>query len=175
MIYRVPKIRDDVNHRPRRCRRQAVCECHPEAPNVVKGRRIYAMKNYRAATLIEMLVSLLLLGIAIGAIFGAFVIASTSGARARHRLAAINIARQKIELIKGTDYSQILTQAGTGGVIIDDASSAAGDELLGQCITTISDVYGDSKMYKVITTVQWTEHKAPNPIEEKVMTLISQH
>lgn len=133
----------------------------------------YAVKN-KGITLVETIVSILLLTISIGAMLGAFLIGKISVARAKHRISAINLARDKIEAIKGLSYAQIPSQAGSESVTIDQGTPLSGDELAGQRATTVSDAHGDSRQYKIATTVTWAEKGATN-LQETIVTLISQH
>lgn len=129
--------------------------------------------NRRGITFVEIVISLLLLGIAIGAVVGAFVVSKASATRAKHRVSAINLARAKLETIKGLTYSQIPDQAIVENVVIDQGLPSPGDELSGQRTTTILDVYGNKAIYRVTTKITWTEFG--NILEEMVITLISQH
>lgn len=136
-------------------------------------RRDYYRRKQRGITFIEIVISLLLLGIAIGAVIGAFVISKASATRARHRVSAINLTRAKIETIKGLTYSQIPASAGVENVVMDQGLPGPGDELSGQCTTTVLDVYGNAAIYKVSTKIAWTEFG--NALEETLITLISRH
>ena len=131
------------------------------------------IKNYpghtdRGVTFIEVVISLLLLGVVAGSIIGVFVISKASAIRAKHRACAINLAREKIEMIKAVDYSEVSAQAGVEAVAIDMEATGT----TGQRTTVVSDVYGNSMEYKVTSTVTWIESAS---FEEKVITLISQH
>jgi prepilin-type N-terminal cleavage/methylation domain-containing protein len=133
----------------------------------------YIKCRQRGVTLVEVVISLLLLSIATGALIGAFVISKLSATRARHRISAINLVREKIETIKGVLYDQIPAQAGNPEIIIDQGSADSGDELRGHLITDVLDIYGNGSAYKITTTVVWME--LSSSLQEKVITLISRH
>lgn len=129
-------------------------------------RRDYINKRQRGIIFTEIVISLLLLSISVGAVIGAFVMCKASATGVKHKVAAINLARAKIEAIKSLVYSQIPAQAGAESVAIDQGLS-------GQRTTAVSDVYSNSKMYKITVTVAWTEFT--RSLTEQAVTLISQH
>lgn len=134
---------------------------------------IKKIKNTRGVTFTEVIVSLLLLGITIGAVIGAFVMGSMSTARVKHRITAINLAREKIEIVRAVDFAGIPAQAGTENITIDAGSASSGDELTGQRTTAVLDVSGSAKEYKITVSVSWTENAASNTLQERIITLIS--
>lgn len=129
-------------------------------------RKDYIKRNQRGITFTEVMVSLLLLSISVGAVIGAFVICRASAIRAKHKIAAMNLARSKVETMKSMVYSQLPAQAGAESVTIDQGLS-------GQCTTEISDIYSNAKIYKITVTVAWTEFA--HSLTQQVVTLISQH
>lgn len=88
------------------------------------------MKTFRnlksGLTLIEILMSVALLGICIAGLLTALTTGISSTYNAKHHIQAINIARQKIEELKSRGYSYILSDdmnVGPFTVTIDDGGT----------------------------------------------------
>jgi hypothetical protein len=78
----------------------------------------------------------------------------------------MNLVRAKVEHLKAISFDQVPAQGGAEGVAIDQGIS-------GQRLTAVSDVYSDSKLYRLTVTVSWTE--LSRLITEQIVTLISRH
>lgn len=130
-------------------------------------KRDYIKKSIRGVTFIEVVISLLLLSITIGAMLGAFLIGRVSAARAKHRIVAINLCRDKIESVKALPYDQIGDQAGS------EPNLGIDTNLTGARTTTVVGWGAEPAKIEIITTtVAWTEGNIQ--LEEKIATLISQ-
>ncbi|MDD5450062.1 MAG: prepilin-type N-terminal cleavage/methylation domain-containing protein [Candidatus Omnitrophica bacterium] len=130
-------------------------------------------KNRRGITFVEIVISLLLLSMVIGAVIGLFVVSRAMAMKSKHRILAVNLTRARIEAIKGLDFSQVPAAAGVEAVVIDEGAPDTGDEVFGQRSITVSDFYGDGAVYKIAAKVSWTEMGAG--CEENVITLITRH
>lgn len=65
------------------------------------------LKGKKGITLVEMVISALLLAIALGAMLGCFVIGRISAGKARNRIQAMNLARARMEWVKVQDYTYL--------------------------------------------------------------------
>ena len=63
--------------------------------------------NKRGFTLVEMVVSVLILGIASGTMLGVFMISRVSIAKAKYYMQAMNLLRVRMENLKNTEYADI--------------------------------------------------------------------
>ena len=82
------------------------------------------LKNKRGITLVEMLVSAVILGITLGVLLNTFVTGRVAAAMSRHHLQAMEIARQKMEELRELGYSRILSaNFGQIQVTIDDGGT----------------------------------------------------
>jgi len=87
-------------------------------------------KNQRGMSLIEVMIAILLLGIVIIPLFDLFVNGNIFTATARHDVAALNFAQEKLEEIKSMSYkdvSQTISETGTAqGGSVNTITLAAG-------------------------------------------------
>jgi len=153
------------------------------------------MHNYKreGLTLIESLVSMLLLSVLLVSLLGAFFISKVSTVHARHRMAAMSIVKEYMEeeiragylggYVDGDYYTKSSSSAPVAVTIDDKGTSDTADDLNGTVepspypatIATIGSV-----SYKTIGfIVKWNEESlggsAPPASSERAVTYVSQH
>ena len=147
--------------------------CEKPAPHSVWDCEKPARKD-AGMTFVELIVSVLILGIALGAMLSVFVMGRTSAARAKHKVQAMNHLREYMEEIKGMAYSAV-TNDTTLVTIDDNATSDTADDLIGSMTVAVIEHAVDG--YKeAITTLTWTERTlqgAPQ-ITEELTTYIAE-
>ena len=86
------------------------------------------LKNKRGVTLVEMVVSAVILGITLSVLLNTFVTGRVAAAMSRHHLQAMEIARQKMEELRELGYNKILSSNfGEIEVTIDDGGTCNED------------------------------------------------
>lgn len=117
-------------------------------------------KNKRGVTLIEVLISILILGIALGAMLGSFVMGRFSATKAKHRIEAMNYARAAMELL-------INDQTATFTLPDGDIKS-----LNGSYSPQITNYATGIK--KVVVTISWDERSmgGSTRVSEQLVTLV---
>lgn len=116
-------------------------------------------RRKKGTTLTENLISVLMLGITIGAMLGVFVIARFNTAMARHRIEAMNYARAAME-----QY----IDSGTASVVLGgEISSLEGS------YSVVASSYA-SDLDEITVTVSWDERSlgGTNTVSEELVTLI---
>ena len=123
------------------------------------------LKRKKGITMMESVVSILIIGIATGGILGAFIVGRYSAERAKHRIAAINAINAKLEDIMSftffTYISVVETNFPAQAIILDQRDPGdADDDLTGNMTITITDMdagLGINGYKKVLVSVTWTE------------------
>jgi prepilin-type N-terminal cleavage/methylation domain-containing protein len=105
----------------------------------------------RGFTLIELLVTIIIAGIAFAALTPVFVQAFTTGSSEKARLAALNVAQDRIEKIRQLDYDQI-TQSTLASDFGDDWTA---DQGRGRHYDISYWVKESSNTKQVFVTVDW--------------------
>ncbi len=129
----------------------------------------------KAFTLVEVIISAAILGIVIISLSNIFVLSKIGGAKAKHRMKAMNLLRAEMEWIKAQDYSDIIYKwidtPRSDKLDVDDAIGT--DELLNDVITT--SVASENNNLKVTVTITWDEKKwlGTGQQSEDLVTLIS--
>jgi len=119
-------------------------------------------KKGRGVTLMELAVSVLIMGILLSALLGIFVISKAGAARSKHHLEAMNHARAALEayIHNGTDTYTITT----------------GDLAIASGSCSVVAVNYSSDLDQVTSTVSWTERRigsgAGVTITEQLVTLV---
>ena len=133
------------------------------------------LKKKKGLTLVEMVISALILGMTLGAMLGTFIIARIGATKAKHRIEVMNLLRGKIEELKDTDYDDIVDE-GTEPVSIDigpDGVRDTDDDLVGEQSVSVEDKTG----YKEVTvTISWDDLSwggGSTAVSEELVTLIS--
>lgn len=120
------------------------------------------LKNRRGFTLVEAVVSILILGIALGIMLIVFMMSRMSVAMAKHRIEAMNHARAAMEQLinnrtasltlpdgdikcLGGSYSRVITGTGTG-------------------------------IIQIVVTISWNEPSmgSSHPVSEQLVTLVAE-
>ena len=152
-------------------------------------------RQKKGITLIEMIISVLILGLALGAMLGSFVIGRVSATKAKHRIEAANLARQGMEWIKDQSYAGLprgiaaITpsypyQISNNSVIIDVGEDVDGDgilveidgdELTGSRITQVKPIGTPEEYLEVTVTVAWADLSwgGTSNVSERLVTIIS--
>lgn len=126
-------------------------------------KEIKELKRKKGFTLIEAAVSLLILGIALGAMLGAFVIGRFSVSNAKHRTEAMNHARAAME--KYIDD-------GTTTFTLPDADIKS---LGGSCSVAETKNYGGfTGLTRIVVTISWNERTfgGSKQLSEQLVTLV---
>lgn len=115
--------------------------------------------NRRGITLVEILISILILGISVGAMLGSFVIGRVSATKAKHHIEAMNYARAAMEEYKDSGA----TTVPLGGDI-----AALG----GTCAVTTALL--GSGLEEVTATVSWTARSlgGSSTVTEELVTIM---
>lgn len=154
-------------------------------------------QNLSGLTLVESLVSILLLGIVISGLIGSFFISKLSISRAKHRYAAVNILKNYIEQeIAGHydggsdnegDYYVTVASASPVDVTIDDRVTVdPSDDLIG---TVTPDPYFPGNIeiggnpiayggvpYKIVGfVINWNEDNGGPACSERLVTYVAYH
>lgn len=135
---------------------------------------INKLRRKNGLTLVESLFSVILLTTTLCLVLGALGVARKSVMNVRHRMAARNIIRARMEELKNTPYMSVVTGA-PENVTIDfgfDQVEGTPDDLLGSREVTVTDMNG----YKEITvTVFWLERGwgTSQMVSERAVTFIS--
>jgi type II secretory pathway pseudopilin PulG len=147
-------------------------------------RKLLMSENRRSGvTLVEMVVSILILGTTLGAMLGVFLISKVSVINAKYYTAVMNLARARMEDMKdqlSQDYNntalrgvstvtpsypyQISNTQVTidGGRDLDgdgDFSDSDGDELTGSRITQVEPIGSPEQYLEVTVTITWSGYK----------------
>ncbi len=156
------------------------------------------LRDIKGLTLVESLISIILLSVLLVSILGAFFISRLSTVHAKHRLMAMNILQQYMEQeVRAKydggsdgegDYYATLTSASPVSVTIDDRSTAdTSDDLLG---TLLPDPYSpdnienadgspisqDGVPFKIIGfIVSWTEDMTGQTVNERQVAYVAYH
>jgi len=99
------------------------------------------LRNKSAFTLVEAVFCVMLLGITVGAMLGAFSIGRISVVKANHYIEAMNLLRQRMEEIKNLSYTNIVSVASQSIVISigPDLTSGTADDLSGTILVEVVD------------------------------------
>ncbi|MEA3560383.1 MAG: prepilin-type N-terminal cleavage/methylation domain-containing protein [Candidatus Omnitrophota bacterium] len=133
---------------------------------------MFRLKNEKGISLIEVLVSAVILVIVVVSLLGVFVIGRIGSAKVKHRAKAMNLLRAKMEEIKAQDYSDFSVGT-TDEYDVENTITAGVDELLNDVITT--QVASQGSGLKVTVTIAWDEKKwlgADQQQGEELITLI---
>ncbi len=128
------------------------------------------MSLNKGITLIEVIVSIFIIGSVLIGMIALFSLGAVQSALSRHRNNAINIAQARMEELKEAGYDSINpgsfpTQE---GVIIDNGrTDGSSDDLNGIMRTELSTI---TEGYKIIVNISWTDyHGQINEVLETVI------
>ena len=130
--------------------------------------------NKKGFTLVEVLISAVILGIVIISLLNIFVLSKIGSAKAKHRMKAMNLLRAEMEEIKVQDYSVIDGWIDNPRSDKNNVDNPIGtDELLNDVITT-SVVLANNNL-KVTVEITWDEKRwlGTGQQSEDLVTLIS--
>jgi len=130
----------------------------------------------RGITLVEILISILILGISVGAMLGAFVIGRVSAQKAKHRIEAMNYARAAMEEYRD---SGVLPEEDRPIAELEDEEGREDDEAsdiatLGGTYTVTTTSLG-SELEEVTATVSWPERSlggGSRTVTEELVTIM---
>ncbi len=110
------------------------------------------MKNFkfhgRGFTLIEVIISVLIIGLFLTIMFGVFIYGANTIAVTRHYQQAIGLSSQKLEQIKSIAYSEL-----TSGTIAESSVVLDNALICSRSTVIASDTVGK----KISVTVSWTQ------------------
>ena len=117
------------------------------------------LRQKKGFTLVEMVISVLILGLALGAMLGTFVMGRISATKAKHHIEAMNHARAAME--------QYIHDGTTFTLPEGDIKS-----LNGSCSVVPSDYAAD--VNKVVATISWNERSmgGSSQVSEQLVTLV---
>lgn len=162
-------------------------------PNLLKYKN---RGGERGFTLAEAVVSAIILGIAVGAMLGVFVIGRVSAVKAKYHIQVTNLIQSKMEELKNLIYDDVSTVSAQN-IIIDigqDLASGTSDDLVGQISVDVRDKYdidndtntteteidvtgdGTNDTCKAVyVTISWTSPRwgGSGTVTEEFATLIS--
>lgn len=156
-------------------------------------RKIKSMN--KGITFVEILVSVLILGIVLSAMLGSFVIGRTSINKVKHRLEAMNLVSAMVESLRDLDYTGVASIP-SQNISIDigpDLVRDTADDLVGSIavvVQDINDIDGDGNTAEdeiditgdgnndsckpVYVTISWNERSMAGSrmVNEQVVTFI---
>lgn len=124
----------------------------------------------KGLTLIESVISLMILSIAVGAVLGTFVVGRVGAAKTKHRIVAMNLCCARMEWAKEQSSATLTGLVGSGST----ESDVAGSELMAE--TRQTQVVLDGNLNFIVTvTMQWTERAwgGSNAATEELVTVIN--
>ena len=132
------------------------------------------MNNEKGVTFIEIMISALILSISIGGMLTTFVMGRVSVAKAKHRIEAFNLIQEKVEIIRDTSYSSIVSESSTPVTIDNAGTTGTADDLIGQ--RSVDWINYPNEPKEITVTITWTERKwgGSNQVSESVVTIVSQ-
>lgn len=128
------------------------------------------LKAKKGITLVEMVISALILAMALGAMLGCFVIGRISAVKARNRIQVMNFARARMEWVKAQGYTALRNLSPNPFVETDvDAG------LIDDTRNTKIEVDADDNLI-VTVTIAWQDPiwGGTREVNEKLVTLISE-
>jgi type II secretory pathway pseudopilin PulG len=155
-----------------------------------------SFKKYKSGlTLVEAVVSMLILGIAVGAMLGVLMIGEVSTVKAKHHIEAMNLLRLKMEELKNTRYDDIasVTAQNISIDIGQDLIRGTSDDLWGIILVEArdkNDIDGDGNTTEaeidsngdgindsckpIYATISWTYPSwgGSSNVSEELVTLI---
>jgi Tfp pilus assembly protein PilV len=120
-------------------------------------------------TLMEVIISILMLSIGVAALIGSMVFSLGSVMQSSHEVAVLNIARQKLENLMNITYGSLSTTAGQydeSNVVIDATQGITAD-------VSAAVVSGGTNKKKITVTVTWDENGRTH--ETTLFSLASNH
>jgi len=125
-------------------------------------------------TLVEVIISAVILGIVIISLSNIFVLSKIGSAKAKHRMKAMNLLRAKMEEIKERPYYDIEALVGSDEIESDVDNDIGTDELLNDTRTTSVSKDANNNL-EVIVTIVWDEKRwlGSGQQSEDLVTLIS--
>ena len=127
--------------------------------------KLFKLKNNKGFTLVEAVVSILILGIALGVLLASFMMGRMSVVVAKHRIEAMNHARAAMEqyINKQTTY-----------ILPDGDIKSLGGSCPAPNVTL--DYSGYSGLSKIVVTISWNEQSlgTDRPVSEQLVTLLIQ-
>ena len=141
---------------------------------------MYIINDSRGITLVEALISILLLTITTIAVMGVLMSARLSIERAKNRTKAMNLLRARMEEVKSWSYADVKTLASSFGNNVDDA--IGGDDLVNDTLTTPVTEDVSTGNLTITVTLNWEKQgmsgtlskgTAANPDLELVSVMMS--
>lgn len=128
------------------------------------------LQDKRGITLVEAVISVLILAMALGAMLGCFVIGRISAVKARNRIQVMNLARARMEWVKAQDYTALRNLSPNPFVETDVDAGLIDD-------TRSTKIVVDSNDNLIVTvTIAWQDPiwGGTKEVSEELVTLISE-
>lgn len=119
---------------------------------------LYKKSSQKGVTLIELLISIAVIGIAIISIYLALIYGIKVSQKAKYLSLSYQIANTEIETIRNTPFSNLINQ--TNGAMLSNSTANLAKLKNGQGTLTISDYNSDSKIKEITVKITWTENNA---------------
>ena len=136
------------------------------------------LKQRSGATLTEVVIAVLIMGISTSAILGAFIVGKYAVERAKHRTVAVNHIAGELEEIMETAYVSVTPGTTNQSVTIDDRGTVdASDDLTGMRTVTVTEMAAGTYGYKkVLATMLWADvgWGTKSSLDESAITYITQ-
>ncbi len=116
-------------------------------------------------TLIELLIAIVLIVVGLVTLMGIMSFGIYADANLEYRLTALNLANEKIEVLKDTAFGGISADTETG--------SSIGFDWIDQRTVSIDEPYGVNVLKDITVTVQWTQKGSTQSVA--VETLIANY
>jgi prepilin-type N-terminal cleavage/methylation domain-containing protein len=113
------------------------------------------MKNSRGVTLIEVLISIAVIGIAFASIYLSFVYGIKTNIKAKNLTLSNQIVNKEMESVHQIPFSDLVNQ--TDGAFYLDLSTDLSKLNDGHGYLTIRNFGSDTKVKEIIVEVTWTE------------------
>lgn len=131
------------------------------------------LSNY-GASLVEIIISVLIVGIAIAGVLNLFVQNISSGEAINYIYTSTNLAKSRIERLKAVDFS-LLTDANETDTILDKAGVPDPEGEYRRTTVVTVPYNGDSKLACVDVTVYFTMRGVEGSVPARMTTILSNY
>lgn len=128
------------------------------------------MINQKGGSLLEVMIAVLVFAIGLAALLSVFTASSTMSRRGEMAYVSYNLARNRVELLKGSDFAALADYQETDTRIDRDGNEdAAGDYVR---TTAVSTYLGETELAQVDVNVRYYFRGALSPSSMDVTTVI---
>ena len=115
------------------------------------------IKASNGFTLVEAMLSVVILLVIWLAAINAFILGQYSSSYAKHKMQAIYIAQQQIEMLRKSNYAAMASQSGTFNDVYLDTRVKATRVISMDTPTLVHGITADSSYRNVRVEIRWTE------------------